>query len=240
MVARIVADRGLLVLTLAPPLDRVLRILGCFLVMERVIPGVQGLGSPQAQHFHRALTALAWASFRCDDLARLARFRRARAHGERAPAVTVHLGAKQLEGVRGTILRIASVGAVSLACGHGQDVRPHRARDPGGEFLRAERRLEEQEVSGRESPLRGGVGMHFDPAVPGDLRDRIGKLLEPRFVGAASVVENGVRKDDHFLISAPPPPPPPGRPPPGLSPPPPPPTDTARAGGGPFRNTPPP
>src|SRR2546425_2601079 len=132
MVARIVADRGLFVLALAPPLDGVLRILGRFLVMERVTPVVQGLGSGQAQHFHRALTALAWAPFRRDDLAMLARFRRARAHGKRAPAVTVYLGAKQLEGVRGTILRVASVGAVPLPGGYGQDVRPHRVRDPGG------------------------------------------------------------------------------------------------------------
>ncbi len=77
-----------------------------------------------------------------------------------------------------------------LPSGYGQDVRPHRACDPSREFLRAELRLEEQEVSGRESPLRGGVGMDFDPTVPRDLRDRIGKLLEPRLIGAASVVEN--------------------------------------------------
>src|SRR5712692_3346960 len=138
MIARIVADRGLFVLALAPPFDRVLGILRRFLVMERVIAGMQSLRAGEPQHFHGALTALARASFRRDDLAMLARFRRARAHGERAPAVTVHLRAQQLEGVRGTILRIASVGAVPLPSGYGQDVGPHRACDPSREFLRAE------------------------------------------------------------------------------------------------------
>ena len=42
--------------------------------------------------------------------------------------------------------------------------------------------------------------MHFDPAVPGDLRDWIRELLEPRLVGAAPVVKSGVRKDDDFLL----------------------------------------
>jgi len=42
--------------------------------------------------------------------------------------------------------------------------------------------------------------MHLDPAVPGDLRDRIGQLLEPWLVGATAVVEVGMREDDDFLV----------------------------------------
>src|SRR2546423_5413374 len=148
MVALIVADRGLLVLALAPPFEGAGRILGCLFEMEGMIAGVQSLGARETQHFYRAATALARAAFRRDDLAMLARFRRAGEHGERASAVTVHLRAQQLEGVRRAILRIAPVGAVSLPRRNGQDVGPHRAGDPCREFLGTERRLEQQEVSG--------------------------------------------------------------------------------------------
>src|SRR5438132_8489540 len=85
---------------------------------------------------------------------------------------------------------------------HGEHVGTDRARDPGGEFLRPEGGLEQNEITGRETPFRRRVGMHLDPAVPRDLRNRIGKLLEPWLVGAAAIVENRMRENDDVLILA--------------------------------------
>src|SRR5436189_1147170 len=42
--------------------------------------------------------------------------------------------------------------------------------------------------------------MHFDPAVPGDLKHRIRELLQPRLVGAAAIVQRRVREDDDGLL----------------------------------------
>ena len=42
--------------------------------------------------------------------------------------------------------------------------------------------------------------MHFDPAVPRDLRDRIRQLLQPRLVGAAAIMEHRMWIDDHLLV----------------------------------------
>ena len=112
-------------LALAPPFEGAGRIVRRLFEMEWMVAGVQPLGSRETKNLHRPATALAWASFRGDDLAMLARLRRARPHGERTSAVTVHLRAQQLEGVCRAILRIAPVGAVSLPRRNGQDVGPH-------------------------------------------------------------------------------------------------------------------
>ena len=63
---------------------------------------------------------------------------------------------------------------------HGEHVGTDRARDPGGEFLRPEGGLEQNEITGRETPFRRRVGMHLDPAVPRDFRNRIRSLVKHR------------------------------------------------------------
>src|SRR6202165_4711413 len=42
--------------------------------------------------------------------------------------------------------------------------------------------------------------MHLHPTMPSDLRDRVGELLQPRFVGAAAVMEHGMGEDDDRLL----------------------------------------
>ena len=69
--------------------------------------------------------------------------------------------------------------------------RPHRAV----------RRLDLEDVAALDAePLRG-LGMDLDPRAPADLRDRVGQLLEPRLVRAATVAEHRRRIRDEEEVA---------------------------------------
>ncbi len=91
---------------------------------------------------------------------------------------------------------------MALAGRNGDHVGPHDGRDPRRRPHRAARRIEPQDVAVLDLPLGRGLGMQLHPAVPRDLRDGVGQLLQPRFVGAAAVVQGDVRVHEQCHIAA--------------------------------------
>ena len=111
------------------------------------------------------------------------------AHREGTPAVRGGRVAQQLERVERAVLGVPAVGLVALPGRDREHVGSDTRRDPHGRPQRAVRRLEQQDVAVFHLPLRRRLGVHFDPGVPGDLRDRVGQLLQPWLVRAAAVVQ---------------------------------------------------
>jgi hypothetical protein len=69
----------------------------------------------------------------------------------------------------------------------------HERADVRGQFDRAGRRYNRQNVIFCYSKALGGIRMDLGPRVPDDLADRFGDFLQPGFVRAAPVIEKNVR-----------------------------------------------
>src|SRR5262249_43728668 len=97
MIAAVVAEIGLFLLALRPPLDRLFGVLGRLFVMEGMIAGAQRPGFGERQQLSGAEPELARAAFGRDDLAMLSGLGGRRSGEEGTATVRVGLHAQQLE-----------------------------------------------------------------------------------------------------------------------------------------------
>ncbi len=197
--AGVIAERGLLLLRLGPALARPLRVVGDLLLDEWMLARAKLARFREREHFDDPLPLLARVPLDAGEPTVVTRLRNRHAHQELAAAVGGGLLAEQLERVEGTIPRVAAMGGVPLTGGDGQDARHHGGRDPYRCTYRAIRRRQQDHVAALHLPLRRRPGVHLDPAMPGDLRHRVRQLLQPRLVGAATVVQRGVGEDEQRI-----------------------------------------
>ncbi len=88
-------------------------------------------------------------------------------------------------------LGVAAERRVALTQRHGYHVPSHPRIRIGRCGDGSRRRADLQHIPFGDPQLRRRLGMDFHPGTPGDLRDRIGKLLEPRSIRPAPVVQHG-------------------------------------------------
>ena len=103
---------------------------------------------------------------------------------------------QQGQRVHAAALGPAAVVLVALAGGDGDGVLADAAVDVDGRLERAVWRADRHHVAGSHADALGGGRVHLDPGIPDDLGDRVGQLLQPGPVGAASVVQVGRRVDE--------------------------------------------
>ena len=183
-------------LRLGPRLQRLLGVLRGLPLFERMRARLELARLRERQHLDDSLALLAGVALDRGEAAVVPGLHDRHAHRKRAAPEVRRRIAQQLERVERPIPGVAAVRFVPLPRGDRQYVGPDPRRDPHRRAHGAVRRLEKQDVPVCELPFRRRLGMHLDPRVPGDLRNRVRELLQPRFVGTPAVVPRERREDD--------------------------------------------
>ena len=124
---------------------------------------------------------------------------RARELGETGPAVEARrCGASDPERVEPDARADPARVRTAIAERQGDHAVGHAGEDRDGKLERAARVIETDHILARKTERFGGLRAHERRVVPGELGERIGKLLQPPVVREAPVVKRG-RGEEHDL-----------------------------------------
>ena len=89
----------------------------------------------------------------------------------------------------------------SVAKGEGDHAVRHAGKDPQGKIERAARVIETHQLLARKTERLGGLRTHERGVVPGELRQGIGKLLQPPVVRETAVVKRRGGEEDDLQVT---------------------------------------